>query len=179
MSSREQAFLRSEVATLNSLLEGLPEGQVIERIGLQHRLREAEKRLTESDPYAPAIEASLASIAEATESNDEARSDRIAEMQKVLDTPKDEDINEREERYTGVLLGVLPESRRFECRTEDGRLLSGKLVRSIQDIGAFKRRWENREAELRFQIVSVRGCERYTLIGAEARHSDSDEDSED
>ena len=45
MSSKQQDFLHSEVATLNRLLEELPEGRVIERIGLQHRLREAEERL--------------------------------------------------------------------------------------------------------------------------------------
>ena len=52
MNTKQRAFLLSEVVTLNSLLEELPKGRVIERIGLQHRLQQAEERLAELEGQA-------------------------------------------------------------------------------------------------------------------------------
>jgi hypothetical protein len=91
-----------------------------------------------------------------------------SDVQRVLDALKDEDMGEREERIEGVLLGILPESRRFECRLDDGRLLTGKVDRVVADIGELKTHWENKPASLQFRIVSVRANERFILTGATA-----------
>ena len=47
MNTKELDFLRSEVATLKGFLTSLPSKRVIERMGLEHRLEEAEARLVE------------------------------------------------------------------------------------------------------------------------------------
>lgn len=89
-----------------------------------------------------------------------------AEVQRVLDALRDEDIAERAEEQNGVLLGILPESRRFECRIADGRVISGKVDRALPDIADFKVTWENKEALLSFRVVSVRANQRFILTAA-------------
>jgi len=301
MSAKEHDFLRSEVATLEGLLNSLSEDRVIERIGLQERFAEARKRLTalegqalakllpitfrgkpvegmesidagfasaalkafveatdtvaasltddlkgrgrlpsthqrslriidtargsfgfelelppaecgqstlfdedEKDPYERAIETTFALIENAAESDEDGMSDLIAEIhpraaakveafakvlwdhgaqfaaewehkqvalrepadvQRVLEALKAEDMGEREESLPGRLLGILPETRRFECRLDDGRLLTGKIDRSLTDIGAFKQGLESHAALLQFRIVTVRRNERFILMG--------------
>jgi hypothetical protein len=90
------------------------------------------------------------------------------EVQRVLDALKTEDIAERTEEQNGVLLGILPESRRFECRVADGRVVSGKVDRALPDIAGFKATWENKEALLSFRVVSVRKNQRFILTSADA-----------
>lgn len=88
------------------------------------------------------------------------------EVQRVLDALKAEDIAERTEEQIGVLLGILPESRRFECRIADGQVISGKVDRALPDIASFKASWENKEALLSFRVVSVRANQRFVLTAA-------------
>ncbi|NEX18798.1 hypothetical protein G3480_00415 [Thiorhodococcus mannitoliphagus] len=89
------------------------------------------------------------------------------DVQRVLDALKDEDISEREEQLRGVVLGILPESRRFECRLADGVLIAGKVDRALSSISSFKARWENKEALLSFRVISVRTNRRFVLKAAE------------
>ena len=305
MSSKERDFVRSEVTTLEGLLNGMPEDRLIERIGIEERLRQARERLAELEagpfaqslpitfrgapvegvrsidagfasaalkafidatdtvaaslasdglkgrgrlpgasrslrivdtargsfgfelelpppvgntaqmpleglgeepaPYALAIATTFKLIADATSSDEEGMSDLIAEIhpraaakvhafakvlsdagagfaaefegrrirldegaevQRVLDALNDEDIAERTEEQTGVLLGILPESRRFECRVADGRVISGKVDRALPDIASFKATWENKQALLSLRVVSVRANQRFILTAA-------------
>ncbi len=329
MSSKERDFVRSEVTTLEGLLNGMPEDRLIERIGIEERLRQARERLAEleagpfaqslpitfrgapvegvrsidagfasialrafieatdtvaasltsdglkgrgrlpgasrslrivdtargsfgfelelpppvgntarmppdglgeePDPYASAIATTFKLIADAASSDEEGMSDLIAEIhpraaakvhafakvlsdagagfaaefegtrvrlnegaevQRVLDalraediterteelngnaapripkTSTPEDITERTEELNGVLLGILPESRGFECQVADGRVISGKVDRALPDIASFKTTWENKEALLSFRVVSVRANQRFILTAA-------------
>jgi hypothetical protein len=63
-------------------------------------------------------------------------------------------------------MGILPESRRFECRLDEGQLISGWVDRDLEYIGAFKTNWENKKARLTFRVVSVRTNQRFMLVGA-------------
>jgi hypothetical protein len=305
MSSKECDFARSEITTLEGLLNGMPEDRLIERIGIEERLKQARERLAElessplaqslpitfrgapvegvrsidavfastalkafieatdtvaasltsdglkgrgrlpgasrslrivdtargsfgfelelpppvgntaqmpleglgeePDPYASAIATTFKLIADATSSDEEGVSDLIAEIhpraatkvhafakvlsdagagfaaefegrrvrlnegaevQRVLDALRDEDIAERTDEQNGVLLGILPESRRFECRITDGRVIAGKVDRALPDIARFKATWENKEALLSFRVVSVRTNQRFILTAA-------------
>ena len=305
MSSKERDFVRSEVTTLEGLLNGMSADRLIERIGIEERLRQARERLAEveanplaqslpitfrgapvegvrsidggfastalkafieatdtvaasltseglkgrgrlpgasrslriidtaqgsfgfelelpplvadaaqmpldglgeePDPYASAIATTFNLIADAASSDEEGMSDLIAEIhpraaakvhafakvlsdagagfaaefeggrvqlneggevQRVLDALKAEDIAERTEEQIGVLLGILPESRRFECRIADGQVISGKVDRALPDIASFKASWENKEALLSFRVVSVRANQRFVLTAA-------------
>lgn len=49
----------------------------------------------------------------------------------------DENISEEESAYTGVLIGVLPESRSIEFREVDGSILKGKVDRSVGDLSGW------------------------------------------
>ncbi len=89
-----------------------------------------------------------------------------ADVKRVIDALRDEDIGERSETLEGRLLGILPESRAFECRLPDGRLIRGKVDRALQDIAQFKKRWESVDAKLTFRVISVRAKERHVLAGA-------------
>jgi hypothetical protein len=91
---------------------------------------------------------------------------RGIEVEHVLDALKDEDIAEWTEEHSGVLMGILPESRRFECRLDEGQLISGWVDRDLEDIGAFKANWENKKARLTFRVVSVRTNQRFILVDA-------------
>lgn len=91
---------------------------------------------------------------------------RGVEVEHVLDALNDEDIAERNEEHSGVLMGILPESRRFECRLDEGQLISGWVDRDLEDIGAFKTNWENKKARLTFRVVSVRTNQRFILVDA-------------
>lgn len=94
------------------------------------------------------------------------RLDDAGQVQRVLEALREEDISERTEDREGVLLGVLPESRRFECRLSNGALVTGKVDRSVADITTLQSRWERRTAVFRFRIVSVRGNEAVVLVEA-------------
>jgi hypothetical protein len=59
MSHSEQVFLRSEIATLQSLLAGLPTGKAIARLGFEARLKNATEKLTAMGLEAPALKAQL------------------------------------------------------------------------------------------------------------------------
>lgn len=91
--------------------------------------------------------------------------DDDATIQRVLEALHEGEITERTEAVRGVLLGVLPHSRRFECEV-DGRVVAGKVDRSIADIGVFEDRWKGRLAMLELWIVSVRRKEAFVLVGA-------------
>ncbi|TXD44276.1 hypothetical protein FRC96_00560 [Lujinxingia vulgaris] len=90
------------------------------------------------------------------------------EVRRVVDALNVADMTEREDEVEGMLIGALPESRVFECRSGDGTLIKGKIDRSVADVMAFKAAWENKEALLRFRVVSSRGKERYFLKFASA-----------
>ena len=96
------------------------------------------------------------------------RFDRDAQVKRVVESLADSDISEDKETFTGTILGVLPESRRFEARLAAGQVVQGKVDRNVPDLAAFKQRWENREVNLTFRVVRVRTRRRYILIGAEA-----------
>lgn len=152
MSRSPVLALQAEVTTLERFLEDLPEARFLERMGLESRLERARQELAalEAQPH----------------EGRRVRLETNADVAKVMDTLKDEDISERPETFPGQILGILPESRAFECRLDDGRLLRGKVDRSIEDILAFKRQWELIEASLRFRVIAVRKKERYVLMDA-------------
>ncbi|EGV19197.1 hypothetical protein [Thiocapsa marina] len=91
---------------------------------------------------------------------------RGIEVEHVLDALKDEDIAERTEEHSGVLMGILPESRRFECRLDEGQLITGRVDRDLENLGAFEANWENKKARLTFRVVSVRTNQRFILVDA-------------
>lgn len=97
------------------------------------------------------------------------RFDSDAQVKRVVQSLAEADISEVDETHTGTLLGVLPESRRFEARLADGQVVHGKVDRTVPDIGTFKQRWENQRASLAFRVVRVRTRSRYILTGAEAQ----------
>ena len=97
-----------------------------------------------------------------------------ADVQRVLEALKAEDMNERVERLRGRLLGILPETRRFECRLEGGKLITGKVDRSVLNINAFKGSLENKSACLEFRVVTLRSNERFLLTGGEASDAETE-----
>ncbi|RDV36213.1 hypothetical protein DV096_20040 [Bradymonadaceae bacterium TMQ3] len=90
------------------------------------------------------------------------------EVRRVVDALNVADMTEHEDEVEGMLIGALPESRAFECRSGDGALIKGKIDRSVADVMAFKAAWENKDALLRFRVVSARGKDRYFLKAASA-----------
>ncbi|MGM0575151.1 MAG: hypothetical protein ACQEXJ_05410 [Myxococcota bacterium] len=156
MSHKERDWLKSEIHTLRELLDELPESEVIERIGFEHRLATARERLAALEETAPGTFGERRLQLKSTE-----------EVVRVVEALEDEDISEDEIEETGTLLGVLPESRRFECRLADGRVISGTLDRAIADVGELKRDYEDREAVLTFREIRVRSHTRYALIAAQ------------
>ncbi len=100
--------------------------------------------------------------------NRQVRLSSSSDVKRVIDALRDEDIGERTEALEGRLLGILPESRVFECRLPDGRIVRGKVDRAVEDIARFKSRWESVDAKLTFRVISVRAKERHVLVGAAA-----------
>jgi hypothetical protein len=100
------------------------------------------------------------------------RFDEGAQVRRVVDALKDEDISEDDETHTGTLLGVLPHSRDFEARLHDGALVRGKVDRGLGELSVFKQTWESVEACLRFRVVHVRTNRRYVLTAAAALTAD-------
>lgn len=160
-----------------------------------------------ADPYAEAINTTLALLGEAATDDEEAISDLIAkvhpraatkvrafakvladhnalfaaafegkqvqfdddvQVRRVVEALNDDDISEDTEILSGILLGMLPQSREFEARLADNTVLKGKVDRGIDDISAFKTSWESVEASLHFRVIRVRATRRYVLTGAEA-----------
>lgn len=85
---------------------------------------------------------------------------------RVVTALRGEDIHVDEEEHVGALLGVLPESRQFECRLAGGRVVRGKVDRAVSPIQDFKAAWENKNVTLRFRVVTVRSRARYVLLSA-------------
>ena len=100
---------------------------------------------------------------------EEVRFDRPEQVRQVVASLADGDISEENEEHGGTLLGVLPESRRFEARLADGKVILGKVDRSVADIGELKTAWVDREAILHLRVIRVRSRTRYILTGAAAR----------
>ena len=96
------------------------------------------------------------------------RLDRDAQVQRIVDSLKDDDISEDGEEHLGTLLGILPDSRQFEAQLATGRILHGKVDRSV-DIAAFKAKWESVEARLKLRVVRVRANRRYFLVDAQEK----------
>lgn len=94
------------------------------------------------------------------------RFDNKEQVRRVVDALVDSDISEQTEQHPGTLLGVLPESRLFEARLPDGKLIQGKIDRTVSDIANFKQTWENRPATLTFRVVRVRTRSRHILTAA-------------
>ena len=92
--------------------------------------------------------------------------DSDMQVKRVMKSLAESDISEDSQTHIGTLLGVLPESRRFEARLADGQVVHGKVDRSISDIAALKQRWENQEARLALRVVRVRTRSRSILTGA-------------
>ena len=91
--------------------------------------------------------------------------DPAGDARRVADALQKEDINEREDALAGVLLGVFPEARRFECRLSEGNtVIHGRLDRSV--IVDELKVWIDKKARLDFRIIKVRTRERYVLRGA-------------
>jgi hypothetical protein len=96
----------------------------------------------------------------------EVRFENNEEVGRVMTSLAESDISEDRETLGATLLGVLPESRRFEARLADRKVVQGTIDRAVADIDAFKARWENKEARLEFRVVRVRSRTRYVLTGA-------------
>lgn len=92
--------------------------------------------------------------------------DDEAQVRRVVESLKDEDIDQEDETHEGTLTGILPHSRKFEAQLKSGALIEGRIDRSLSEIGEFKKRWENVKAELSFRVVRVRANRRYVLTGA-------------
>ena len=161
----------------------------------------------EDDPYAKAIDTTLRLLSEAATDDEDAISDLVAEthpraaakvcafaslladndallavdfgsrrlrfdspdqVKRVVESLAASDISEEPETYAGVILGVLPESRRFEARVAEKGVIQGKVGLEVADLLAFKQQWEGKAASLHFRVVRVRSRERFVLTGAEA-----------
>ncbi|MCW8138430.1 MAG: hypothetical protein KIT58_05940 [Planctomycetota bacterium] len=94
------------------------------------------------------------------------RFDNERQVKRVIEALADADISEKVEQHVGTILGLLPESRRYEARLADGRVLQGKVDRSVADIGVLKATWESRPATLRFRVIHVRTRRRFVLLAA-------------
>ena len=96
------------------------------------------------------------------------RFDTKEQVRRVVESLRDTDISQADETHKGTLQGFLPEAREFEARLADGKLVKGRVDRTVSDIATFKQRWENVEATLSFRVVRVRTRSRYILTGAHA-----------
>lgn len=94
------------------------------------------------------------------------RLDSHDQVQRVVRSLDDADLTEKMETHPGVIVGILPQSRAFEAVLQDGGFLRGKVSRAVDDVLAFKKAWENREALLQVRVVKVRDSRRYVLEGA-------------
>lgn len=94
------------------------------------------------------------------------RFDSDAQVKRVIESLADSDISENDEQHAGMIIGLLPKSRRFEAKLADGSIIQGKIDRTMMDISDFKAKWENRKAKLTFRVVRVRTRSRYILTGA-------------
>lgn len=97
------------------------------------------------------------------------RLDRDEEVTRVVDSLKSEDIHEEDVEHIGTIIGILPESRAFEARLsiEGETLVKGVIGRSVNDVFAFKDRYEGIRARLVMRVVSVRTRRRHVLVAAE------------
>lgn len=99
-------------------------------------------------------------------SEKQVRFDSDVQVKRVIESLADSDISEHDEQHTGTIIGVLPTSRRFEAKLEDGSVVHGKVDRSVMDINDFKAKFENQKAKLEFRVIRVRTQSRYILTGA-------------
>lgn len=89
---------------------------------------------------------------------------RLREAQELLRELESLPEGEDEASHIGTILGILPQSRDFEARLEDGRIIRGTVARAVEDIAAFKQQWENVQASLHFRGVRTNRC--HVLTGA-------------
>lgn len=104
---------------------------------------------------------------------EQVRFDRPEQVRRVMDSLAETNISEEVETQIGTLEGLLPRARSFEAKLADGQELRGQVDRVIPDLKAFKRHWEDREAQLSFRVIRVRTRTRYVLTGAEALSDES------
>jgi hypothetical protein len=87
------------------------------------------------------------------------------EVQHIIDFLDDANISETLQVLSATVQGILPESRIFEARLDDGTVVKGKVDRTLPDIMVFKSQVENTSTLLRFRVVNVRASRRYVLMG--------------
>ena len=102
------------------------------------------------------------------------RLDNSDNVKLVMETFKQDNIIESEEKYKGVLLGILPKARNLEFESADGLYITGKISKSIKNILEFNKKWLLKEAEFTFRVVSGRTTKRFVLINAVDLEEDSD-----
>lgn len=90
---------------------------------------------------------------------------RHEEVQHVMDSLDDANINESIETLSVTIQGILPEARKFEARLESGEVVNGKIDRFLSAIMDFKAAVEDAVHLLRFRVVNVRANRRYVLMG--------------
>lgn len=82
---------------------------------------------------------------------------------------RDENIQEREERYQGEFQGVLPNSRSFEFKLlGEGGVIKGKVDKAIADPDILNREWLHKQVTANLHVVQVgQGRPRFTLMKME------------
>ena len=93
------------------------------------------------------------------------RLDRDEQVQHIVDCLDEANINESTETLFATIQGILPNSRKFEARLENRKVINGKIDRSLPDVLGFRSAVENKPHQLRFRVVNVRANRRYVLLG--------------
>lgn len=128
--SFERTFCAAEIEQLKELLQEIPDENVIERIGLEHRLIQAKDRLKKF-PEADDVKHSANRL-------------------------KDDNIREEQETFIGTLLGILPDSMTFEFKiTESSEIIKGKLSSEIEEAESLYQQWQGKEVQAIFRTRQV------------------------
>ncbi len=90
----------------------------------------------------------------------------VDQLKVSADRLKEENIIEDDYEYLGEFQGILPQSRTFEFRTNDGgEIIKGKIHATIDDPDVINREWLHRPCHLTLNFVQVgQATPRYTLV---------------
>jgi hypothetical protein len=78
------------------------------------------------------------------------------------------ETREGEETLEGVLIGVLPSSRKFELKPrEGGQVIGGRLDPALGSGQEIARKWLGHAVRLRTRVIEVRAAKRYVALGFE------------
>lgn len=89
----------------------------------------------------------------------------LDQVQHILDCLDDSEISEEKQTLNVVIEGIFTFGRMFEATQEDGGVIRGKIIRSLEGLPDFKREVEGKLLPLLFRVVKVRSNLRYVLLG--------------